>query len=87
MPNLNLRSPSVTRSRMPFYLLALALVASNLAACNTIRGAGRDVSATGDAVADAAAQVQADLARSKAKQDAKDERERAAAARRAARGN
>jgi predicted small secreted protein len=65
--------------------LALVLTATGLASCNTIRGAGRDVSAGGDAVADAAAEVQRDMARTKAKQDAEDERERKAAARRAAR--
>ena len=75
-----------TRPRYAYLVLSLVLASTTLASCNTIRGAGRDVSATGDAVADAAAQVQADLARNKAKQDAKDERARAAAARRAARG-
>lgn len=69
-----------------YFLLALVLASTNLASCNTIKGAGRDVSATGDAVSDAAAQVQADLARANAKQAAKDERARRAAARRAARG-
>lgn len=67
-------------------VVGLVLAATGLASCNTIRGAGRDVSAGGDAVADAATSVQRDLAISKAKQDAKDERERKAAERRAKRG-
>jgi predicted small secreted protein len=70
-----------------YLLLALILASTSLASCNTIKGAGRDVSATGDAVSDAAAQVQADLTRATAKQAAKDERARHAAARRAARSN
>jgi predicted small secreted protein len=69
--------------RYAFLLLALAFASTSLASCNTIKGAGRDVSATGDAVSGAAAQVQADLASSNAKQAAKDERARRAAARRA----
>ncbi len=69
-----------------YLLLALVLASTSLASCNTIRGAGADVAATGDAVADAAAQVQADIARNNAKQAAKDERQRRIAARRAARG-
>jgi predicted small secreted protein len=64
-------------------LMALTVVAS----CNTIRGAGRDVSATGDAVSDAASKVQTDLERSKAEQDAKDKRDREEAARKAAQGS
>ena len=35
-------------------MFALVLASTNLASCNTIKGAGRDVSATGDAVSDAA---------------------------------
>ncbi len=66
--------------------LGLLLAATGLASCTTIRGAGRDVSAGGNAVADAATNVQRDLAISKAEQDAKDERERKAAERRAKRG-
>ena len=73
-------------SKSVYLVLAIALAATTLASCNTIRGAGRDVAATGDAVADAAAQVQADIARANAAQAAKDERARRAAARRAARG-
>jgi predicted small secreted protein len=72
--------------RYTYLLLALALASTGLASCNTIKGAGRDVSATGEVVSGAAAQVQADLARSNAKQAAKDERARRAAERRAARG-
>ena len=81
-------------------ILALVLVlgTTSVASCNTIRGAGRDVSATGDAVSRSAAQVQADIMRNRAKQDAKDARYRAkqeakdardrrAAERRAARGS
>ncbi len=69
-----------------YLMLALVLASTSLASCNTIKGAGRDVSATGDAVSDTAASVQADIARANAKQAAKDERARRAAARRAARG-
>jgi predicted small secreted protein len=38
-------------------LCLAALAALSLTACNTIEGAGRDVSATGDAVHDAAKDV------------------------------
>ena len=69
-----------------YLLLAIVLASTSVASCNTVRGAGRDVSATGDSVADAAARVQADIARANAKQAAKDERARRAAERRAARG-
>ena len=72
--------------RSAFLLLALVLASTSMASCHTIRGAGADVAATGDAVADAAARTQADIARNNAKQAAKDERERRAAARRTARG-
>ena len=63
-------------------ILCLTLLSvTSFAACNTIRGAGRDVSAGGEIVSDAAGKVQADIATSKAKQDAKDEADRKAAAR------
>lgn len=39
----------------------IALLALGLTACNTIKGAGRDVSATGKAVSDAAASTQQDM--------------------------
>ena len=73
-------------SKSAYLLLVLILASTSLGSCNTIRGAGQDVGATGDAVANAAARTQADIARANAKQAAKDERERRAAARRAARG-
>lgn len=41
--------------------LALAALALALAGCNTIKGAGKDVSATGKAVTDAAATTQNDM--------------------------
>lgn len=37
-----------------FYLLALILVAFAASACNTTRGFGQDVEATGDAIEDTA---------------------------------
>ena len=37
-----------------FYLLALFLVALAAAACNTTRGVGQDVEATGEAIEDTA---------------------------------
>jgi predicted small secreted protein len=74
------------KNHYAYLMLALALASTSVASCNTIKGAGRDVSATGNVVSGAAAQVQADLARSNAKQAAKDERARRAAERRAARG-
>ncbi|MEN9873123.1 MAG: hypothetical protein RL186_20 [Pseudomonadota bacterium] len=52
---------------------ACALVA--LSGCNTIKGAGRDVSAGGAAVSKTASEVQSDIAANKAKQDAKDRAE------------
>lgn len=42
---------------MPKYLL-LVVVLGILAACNTVKGAGRDVSAAGSAITDEAAQTQ-----------------------------
>ncbi|OYU71127.1 MAG: entericidin [Alphaproteobacteria bacterium PA2] len=39
----------------------VAVLAFGLTACNTIKGAGRDVSATGKAVSDAAATTQQDM--------------------------
>jgi predicted small secreted protein len=63
-------------------ILSLTMLSfTSFAACNTIRGAGRDVSAGGEVVSDAASKVQSDIAASKAKQDAKDEADRKAAAR------
>ncbi|WP_085340819.1 entericidin A/B family lipoprotein [Aquidulcibacter paucihalophilus] len=65
-----------------FLILCLTLWSvTSLAACNTIRGAGRDVSAGGAVVSDAASKVQSDIAASKAKQDAQDEADRKAAVR------
>jgi predicted small secreted protein len=59
-------------------ILCLTLLSvTSFAACNTIRGAGRDVSAGGEVVSDAASKVQADIATS----NAKDEADRKAAAR------
>jgi entericidin B len=55
-----------------FLLSSVALTVVSLSACNTIRGAGRDVSAGGEVVSDAASKVQSDLASNKAKQDAQD---------------
>ncbi len=49
---------SVKTNIVPLALVALSLV---LAGCNTIKGAGRDVSATGKAVTDAAAETQDDM--------------------------
>ncbi len=46
------------RNLVPLALVGLALV---MAGCNTIKGAGKDVSATGKAVTDAAASTQEDL--------------------------
>jgi predicted small secreted protein len=37
-----------------FYLLAMILVAMATSACNTTRGVGQDVEATGDAIEDTA---------------------------------
>jgi predicted small secreted protein len=63
-------------------ILCLTMLSvTSFAACNTIRGAGRDISAGGEVVSDAASGVQSDIAASKAKQDAKDEADRKAAAR------
>jgi predicted small secreted protein len=39
-------------------VVALGLATCLLAACNTVEGAGRDLSAAGDAMADSAAKVQ-----------------------------
>jgi predicted small secreted protein len=59
-------------------ILCLTLLSvTSFAACNTIRGAGRDVSAGGEVVSDAASKVQAEIATS----NAKDEADRKAAAR------
>ena len=59
-------------------ILCLTLLSvTSFAACNTIRGAGRDVSAGGEVVSDAASKVQADIATA----NAKDEADRKAAAR------
>ena len=55
-----------------FLLASAALAVASLSACNTIRGAGRDVSAGGEVVSDAASKVQSDLEANKAKQEAKD---------------
>lgn len=61
-----------------FLILCLTLLSvTSFAACNTIRGAGRDVSAGGEVVSDAASKVQADIATA----NAKDEADRKAAAR------
>ena len=46
------------RNLAPLALVALALV---IGGCNTIKGAGKDVSATGKAVTDAAASTQEDM--------------------------
>lgn len=46
------------RNLIPVALIALAL---GLAACNTMKGAGKDVSATGKAVTDAATSTQEDM--------------------------
>jgi entericidin B len=62
-----------------FLLASAALAVVSLSACNTIRGAGRDVSAGGEVVSDAASKVQSDLEANKAKQDAKDAAEARAA--------
>lgn len=48
---------SISRGLVP----VMALMVFSLSACNTIRGAGRDVSATGKAVSDAAATTQQDM--------------------------
>lgn len=42
-------------------LAALGLAAFALAACNTVQGAGRDMSAAGAAVSDSAAKVQSKI--------------------------
>jgi predicted small secreted protein len=42
------------------YLLALILMALTASACNTTRGFGEDVEATGDAIEDAAEDAQDD---------------------------
>ncbi len=55
-----------------FLLASAALAVVSLSACNTIRGAGRDVSAGGEVVSDAASKVQSDLEANKAKQEVKD---------------
>ena len=62
-----------------FLLASAALAVVSLSACNTIRGAGRDVSAGGEVVSDAASKVQSDLETNKAKQEAKDAAEARAA--------
>ena len=41
--------------------LALAVVIAALSACNTVRGAGEDVAATGNAVSNAAEDVEAEI--------------------------
>jgi predicted small secreted protein len=66
----------MTRAALP--LTVAALLATTLAACNTIRGAGRDIEAGGEAVTRTATEVQQDLAKSKAEQDAQAERDRQA---------
>lgn len=48
---------SYTKALIP----VIALLVVGLSACNTIKGAGRDVSATGKAVSDAAATTQQDM--------------------------
>ena len=56
--------------------LGLLLATVTVVSCNTIRGAGRDVSAGGDAVSDAAAEAQREMARERARKDAEEARAR-----------
>jgi entericidin B len=46
---------------MPKILAAAVLAALTLAACNTMKGAGRDVSAAGNAVSSQAAETQSKM--------------------------
>lgn len=67
--------------------LGLLLAAVTIVSCNTIRGAGRDVSAGGEAVSDAAAKAQRDMARERARNDEKEARARRAADQKAKSGS
>lgn len=67
--------------------LGLLLATVTVASCNTIRGAGRDVSAGGDAVSDAATETQREMARERARKDAEEARARRAAEQRAKSGS
>ena len=50
-----------TKSRLAASLIASILVMGALASCNTVRGAGQDVQAGGQAVSGAATDVQQDM--------------------------
>lgn len=49
------------RSKNWFVMLAAALVALTAAACNTVAGAGRDLSTAGEAVTETAKDVEEDI--------------------------
>ncbi len=50
------------RNLIPLMLIALTMgAAGSVAGCNTIKGAGKDVSSTGKAVTDVAADTQAEI--------------------------
>lgn len=67
---------------------AIGLVtALGLVACNTIRGAGRDVSAGGAVVSNTAEHVQGSMSSHKAKQNEREEAKRRAALRRSQKAN
>jgi len=51
----------MARSSFKILIPIVVLTMAGLTACNTIKGAGRDVSATGKAVSDAAATTQQDM--------------------------
>lgn len=67
--------------------LGLLLATVTIVSCNTIRGAGRDVSAGGDAVSDAATQAQREMARERVRKDEEEARARRAAEQKARNGS
>ena len=42
-------------------LIALSLIAFSLAACETVQGAGQDISNAGDAISEESQEVQSDM--------------------------
>ena len=54
-----------TSSKVLLVAMAAMLGLSTLAACNTVKGAGEDISSTGDAVTGAAQETQQDMQNNK----------------------
>lgn len=75
----------IQRSHVSSLALGVALLATGLGGCNTIRGASEDVQAGGAAVEEAARDTQNSIQSSAAEREAQKERDRVAAEAEAAR--